>query len=87
MAASVSYGWRSKYLAGGYVAGSPSTYTAAYTELDATASVSFTKNISLSIDGLNLFDSTYAQYLGDPKLPSASYKNGREFLATLHLKL
>jgi len=87
VAASVSYGWRSKYLAGGYVAGSPSTYTAAYTELDATASVSFTKNISLSIDGLNLFDSTYAQYLGDPKLPSASYKNGREFLATLHLKL
>lgn len=87
LAASVSYNWRSKYLAGGYVAGSPSTYTAAFTELDATASYDITKNVSVSIDGLNLLDSTYSQYLGDPKLPSASYKNGREFLATLHLKL
>jgi iron complex outermembrane recepter protein len=87
LGASVSYGWRSKYLAGGYVAGAPSTYTSAYTELDATLSYQITKQVSISVDGLNLLDSTYSQYLGDPKLPSAEYKNGRQFLATLHLKL
>lgn len=87
LAASLSYNWRSKYLAGGYVAGAPATYTAAYTELDATASFEITKNISISADALNLLDSTYSQYLGTPDLPTAHYKNGREFLATLHLKL
>jgi len=84
---SLSYQWRSKYLAGGYVAGAPSTYTAAYTELDANASINITRNVSLGLDALNLMDSTYSQYLGDPSLPSAHYKSGREFLATLHLKL
>lgn len=87
VAASVSYQWRSKYLAGGYVAGAPSTYTAAYTQLDATASYDITKHIAIGLDALNLLDSTYSQYLGNPNLPSARYKNGREFLATLHLKL
>jgi iron complex outermembrane receptor protein len=84
---SVTYGWRSKYLAGSYVAGAPASFTDAYTELDATASYAITRNISIVFDGLNLFDSTYKQYLTDPSLPTARYKSGREFLATLRLKL
>ncbi|MFI4980469.1 MAG: TonB-dependent receptor, partial [Nevskiales bacterium] len=87
LTASVSYNWRSKYLAGGYVAGAPATYTAAYTQLDAIAAVEITKHISVSFDALNLLDSTYSQYLGTPDLPTNRYKSGREFLATLHLKL
>jgi len=84
---SVTYGWRSKYLAGGYVAGAPATFTDGYTELDATASYQITRNIGIVFEGLNLFDSTYKQYLTDPSLPTARYKNGRELLATLRLKL
>ncbi|HWY24311.1 MAG TPA: TonB-dependent receptor, partial [Nevskia sp.] len=87
LAASVTYGWRSKYLAGSYVAGAPASFTDAYTELDATASYAITRNISIVFDGLNLFDSTYKQYLTDPSLPTARYKSGRELLATLRLKL
>lgn len=87
LSGSLSYNWRSKYLAGGYVAGAPATYVEAYTQLDATAAYKITKNVSIGIDALNLLDSTYTQYLGDPSLPTAHYKNGREFLATLHLKL
>lgn len=86
VAANVSYSWRSKYLAGGYVAGAPATFTDGYTELDATASYAFTKNISLVFDGLNLFDSSYKQFLTDPSLPTARYKSGRELLATVHVK-
>ena len=87
LAANVSYGWRAKYLAGGYVAGAPATFTDSYTELDATASYQITRNIAIVFDGLNLFDSTYKQYLSDPSLPTARYKSGRELLATLRLKL
>lgn len=87
VAASVTYGWRSKYLAGSYVAGAPASFTDGYTELDATASYAITRNISVVLDGLNLFDSTYKQYLTDPSLPTARYKSGREILATLRLKL
>ena len=87
LAANLSYNWRAKYLAGGYVAGAPATYTDAYTELDATASYQITRNLAVVFDGLNLFDSAYKQYLTDPSLPTARYKSGRELLATLRLKL
>jgi iron complex outermembrane receptor protein len=83
---SVTYGWRGKYLAGGYVAGAPATFTDGYTELDANASYAVTRNVSVVLEGLNLFDSTYKQYLTDPSLPTARYKSGRELLATLRLK-
>ncbi len=87
LTASLSYNWRSQYLAGGYVAGAPATVTGAYTELDAIAAYAFTKQISVSFDALNLLNSTYKEYLGTPTLPTNDYKSGREFLATLHLKL
>ncbi len=83
---SLSYGYRSSYLAGGYVAGAPAETVDGYKELDANIAWRFTDHFSVSLDGLNLLDSTYLGYLGSKDEPIARYKSGREYLATLHFK-
>jgi outer membrane receptor protein involved in Fe transport len=85
--ASVSYGWRSSYLAGGYVAGAPSETVDAWKELDLTAAWKFNDHFSVSFDGLNLLDSTYLGYLGTKAMPVGKYKQGREYLARFHFKM
>ena len=84
--ASITYGYRSSYLAGGYVAGAPAETVDGYKELDATVAWRFNDHLSLSLDGLNLLDSTYLGYLGSKNEPIARYKFGREYMATLHFK-
>ncbi len=83
---SISYGYRSSYLAGGYVAGAPSETINGYKELDANVAWRFTNYLSVSLDGLNLLNSTYLGYLGTKYEPVAMYKSGREYMATLHFK-
>ena len=83
---SLSYGYRSSYLAGGYVAGAPSEIIDGYKELDANVAWKFTDHLSVSLDGLNLLDSTYLGYLGTKDEPVGKYKFGREYMATLHFK-
>lgn len=83
---SINYGWRSSYLAGGYVAGAPSETIGSYKELDFNATWRFTPNFSLSLDALNLLNSTYFGYLGTENMPVARYKQGREYVAKLRFK-
>jgi iron complex outermembrane receptor protein len=83
---SISYGYRSSYLAGGYVAGAPAETVGGYKELDANVAWRFTDHLSASFDALNLLDSTYLGYLGSKFEPIARYKSGREYMATLHFK-
>ncbi len=85
--ASLSYGYRSSYLAGGYVAGAPATFVDGYKELDGTLGYAFTDNLSVSFNALNLLNSKYYQYLGSKTQLSAEYVTGREYLLTLHFKL
>ena len=86
--ASISYNWRSEYLAGGYVAGAPDSYTGSFKELDASAGYQFNKNFSLSLNMLNLLNSTYTQYFGPGTSQLANeYVTGREFMMEAHFKL
>jgi iron complex outermembrane receptor protein len=78
--ASVSYNWRSSYLAGGYVAGAPATYVDSYKELDASAGYQFNKNFSVNLDMLNLLNSKYYAYLGSKTQLSEEYVTGRQFM-------
>ena len=84
--ASITYGYRSSYLAGGYVAGAPAETVDGYKELDANVAWKFSDHFSVSLDGLNLLDSTYLGYLGRKDEVIAKYKFGREYMATLHFK-
>jgi iron complex outermembrane recepter protein len=84
--ASVSYNWRSDYLAGGYVAGAPSTYVDSFKELDASAAYQFNKNFSVSLDMLNLLNSKYYAYLGSKTQLSEEYVTGRQFMLEAHFK-
>ena len=84
--ASVSYGWRSSYLAGGYVAGAPATYVDGYKELDATAGYEFNKNFSVNLNALNLLNSTYRAYLGSKTQLSEEYVTGRQYMLSAHFK-
>lgn len=85
--ASLSYNYRSKYLAGGYVAGAPNSYTGSYKELDASAAYAFSKNFSVSLNMLNLLNSAYKQYLGPTNaILLNEYVSGREFQLQAHFK-
>jgi iron complex outermembrane recepter protein len=84
--ASISYGFRSSYLAGGYVAGAPAETIDGYKELDANVAWKISDHFSVSLDGLNLLDSTYLGYLGNKEEVVGKYKFGREYMATLHFK-
>ena len=87
LSASVSFTRRSSYLAGGYVAGAPDTFVAPYKELDASVAWRFNNHFQLSLDALNLLDSTYYSYYGTHDMLSGKYKNGTEYMLTLHMKL
>ncbi|MGC1548888.1 MAG: TonB-dependent receptor, partial [Rhodanobacter sp.] len=84
--ASIAYNWRSSYLAGGYVAGAPSTYVASFKEFDASAAYQINKNFSLSLDMLNLLNSKYYAYLGSKTQLSEEYVTGRQFMLEAHFK-
>ena len=86
LTASLSYNYRSGYLAGGYVAGAAPTSVEPFTELDASVSWAFNRNFSLSLNALNLLNETYRTYLGSKTQISTEYKTGREYLASLHFK-
>jgi iron complex outermembrane recepter protein len=84
--ARVTAGWRSSYLAGGYVAGAPPASVNDYTELDASVGWTFGDNWTLNLDALNLLDESYFQYLGSKDLLAGKYKSGRRYMATVHFK-
>ena len=63
------------------------TFVAPYKELDASVAWRFNSHLQLSLDALNLLDSTYYSYFGTPDMLSGKYKNGTQYMLTLHMKL
>jgi TonB-dependent receptor len=84
--ARLTEGWRSHYLAGGYVAGAPPASVDDYAELDASASWRFSENFSLTFNAMNLLDETYLQYLGEKDMIAGKYKTGIRYMASLQFE-
>jgi outer membrane receptor protein involved in Fe transport len=55
----------------------------ARSQIDASASVNITDNLSFSLDAFNLNDATRAEYENDPMLPRRLDYDGRTYVATL----
>ncbi|HEY4090318.1 MAG TPA: TonB-dependent receptor [Luteibacter sp.] len=85
--ARVTYNWRSKYLAGGYIAGAPPATTADYGDLGATLGYKLNKNVSFTLSGMNLTNEEYKQYLTVTSMPVAKYTTGRRYMASVHFDL
>ncbi|HEU5399373.1 MAG TPA: TonB-dependent receptor [Gammaproteobacteria bacterium] len=84
--ASIAYSYRSSYLAGGYVAGAPSTYTDAFKELDAAAGYAINSYLTVNLNAINLLNSTYYQYNGSKTQLAQEYKTGRQYVLSLNAK-
>lgn len=84
---SLSYNWRSSYLAGGYVAGAAPASVASYGELGASASWNITNMLSLNLSAMNINNETYRQYNGNQTELAEEYKTGAEYLLSLGFKL
>lgn len=80
----VVYNKRGKYdLAAGNSFVGDARQVMARSQVDASASINLTDNISFSIDGFNLTDSMRAEFENDPMLPRRLDYDGRTYLATL----
>ncbi|WP_341209090.1 TonB-dependent receptor [uncultured Sphingomonas sp.] len=84
--ARVSYNYRSSYFRALSRLNSLDS-VAPYSQLDASASLALTKNISLTVNAQNLLDETYIQYNGTRDRPSAFYKNGRTFIGSVTFRM
>ena len=84
--AGLTYSYRSSYLAGGYVAGAPSTYVDGFKELDANLGYQINKNFSLTLNMLNLLNSKYYTYLGSKTQMSSEYVTGRQYMLKFNFK-
>lgn len=85
--ARLSYNWRSKYLAGGYVAGAPPATTEDYGDLGATLGYKLNDKVSFTLAGMNLTNEAYKQYIGIKDMPVAHYTTGRRYMASVHFDL
>jgi iron complex outermembrane receptor protein len=84
--ARVTYGWRSEYLAGGFVAGAPPVSVDEYADLGLSLGWKFNEMVQLNFDAQNLLDEEYFQYFEDKFMPANTYKTGRRFQASVQLK-
>jgi len=84
--ARVNYGWRSRYLAGGYVAGAPPASVGSYKDLSGSLGWQFNENFSLSLDGMNLLNSKYYQFDSASGRTWNDYSTGRRYMASVHFK-
>ncbi|MFV0624137.1 TonB-dependent receptor [Sphingomonas sp. ac-8] len=60
---------------------------APYDQLDFSASLAVNAGITLTVNAQNLLDSTYIQYSGTRDTPTAFYKNGRTFAASVSFRM
>ncbi|MES3107496.1 TonB-dependent receptor [Sphingomonas aurantiaca] len=60
---------------------------APYSQLDFSAGFNLTKAVTLTVNAQNLLDSTYTQYSGTRDRPTAFYKNGRTFAASVSFRM
>ncbi len=84
--ARVNYGRRSRYLAGGYVAGAPPASVGSYADLSASLGWQFNQNFSFSLDGMNLLNEKYYQFDSASGRTWNDYSTGRRYLASVHFK-
>lgn len=78
-----TYSWRSKYFTG--VDRGDEMFVRATKSLDLSGTYNFSKNVSLTLAGMNLTDAEYYAYANTPALPRGVYKTGRKYLATINL--
>ncbi len=82
----LTYSWRDDYVSSSFN-GTSAVWTSPYAELDANASITITKNISIVLRATNLLDETYRQYFknnGAGSVLADEYKFGRQYSAALH---
>ena len=60
---------------------------APYSQLDLSASINVTPQVTLTVNAQNLLDETYYQYNATRDRPTAFYKNGRTFAASVAFRL
>ncbi|HEU0276597.1 MAG TPA: TonB-dependent receptor [Rhodanobacteraceae bacterium] len=87
LTARVTWNYRSKYSAGGFVAGAAPATVGGYTEIDAQVGWQFNKHFGLTLSAMNLLDETYKMYQDTEAQPLNKYLNGRRYFATLNYKL
>ncbi|WP_294237575.1 TonB-dependent receptor [uncultured Sphingomonas sp.] len=83
--ARLSYNYRSSYFRTIGRLGSREM-VAPYSQLDFSAGVKLTDAITLSVNAQNLLDETYYQYNATPDRPTAFYKNGRTYAASVAVR-
>ena len=81
------YNWRDKYdlAAGNSFVGDARTVKAR-SQLDASASLKLTEDMTVSVDAFNLTDATRSEYENDPMLPRRIDYDGRTYQVTLRAK-
>jgi iron complex outermembrane receptor protein len=84
--ARLSYNYRTAYFRTIGRLGS-SEMVAPYTQLDFSAGFNLTKQVTLSVNAQNLLDETYLQYNQTRDRPTAFYKNGRTFVASVSFRM
>jgi iron complex outermembrane receptor protein len=80
----LAYTYRSHYFVG--LDRSAQENEAGYGELDASANFNITKNVTLSVDALNLTDTLLKYYAINPTQVRAVYENGTQVYAGVHVK-
>lgn len=87
--ARIAYNWRDKYVTGvsSFVnVGLLQQVVRAYGDVDASLNYDITKNIELSVQGVNLTNTMRYQYWGSPQFPSNAYLDGMSLLASVTWK-
>jgi outer membrane receptor protein involved in Fe transport len=85
LSARLTYGWRSEYLAGGFVAGAPPVSVDSYADFGASLSWRFNDTVQLNFDAQNLLDEEYFQYFGEKFQPANRYMTGRRYQVSLQV--
>ncbi|MEX2125864.1 MAG: TonB-dependent receptor [Woeseia sp.] len=85
LSARLTYGWRSEYLAGGFVAGAPPVSVDSYADFGASLSWRFNDTVQLNFDAQNLLDEEYFQYFGEKFQPANRYQTGRRYQVSLQV--
>jgi iron complex outermembrane recepter protein len=88
--ARVAYNWRAKYVTGvsNFVnVGLLQQVVRAYGDLDASLNYAVTKNVEISVQGVNLTNSLRYQFWGSPQFPSNAYTDGMTLMASVTWKL
>jgi iron complex outermembrane recepter protein len=78
-----TYTWRSKYFTG--IDRGDNMYVRDAANVDVSATWNFTKEVGLTLSGMNLTDSQYYAYANTQQLPRGVYKSGRKLLATVNV--